>query len=250
MRRGFLVNVQWGVFITLTFLSALFFSWLALAQANFFYPFWHDTIGIDQTIATYGPQNRYRDHFELTSKEERERLFAGIVDAIHEQGEGLAGLTYHAPDGHPIARLLTPPEIVHLRDVARLVSLMQPVGWGAFIGWLFMLWALMTQGSVMPGVKTLLSIAAAALILIAGIVLLVGPVRVFHALHIWIFPPDHQWFFYYQDSLMSMMMQAPNLFGYIAVIWVLLSLVIAAAMLMPARRLINRRSRPVAATSA
>lgn len=38
---------------------------------------------------------------------------------------------------------------------------------------------------------------------------------VFYQLHIWLFPADHQWFFYYEDSLMSTMMQAPVLFAYI-----------------------------------
>jgi hypothetical protein len=32
-----------------------------------------------------------------------------------------------------------------------------------------------------------------------------------------VFPPGHAWFFYYEDSLMTTLMQAPHLFGFIAV---------------------------------
>jgi hypothetical protein len=52
----------------------------------------------------------------------------------------------------------------------------------------------------------------------------VGWVEVFYAAHRWIFPDDHQWFFFYQESLMSTMMQAPDLFLYIGISMAILAL--------------------------
>ncbi len=50
--------------------------------------------------------------------------------------------------------------------------------------------------------------------------LISGPEAVFYQFHIWLFPADHEWFFYWQDSLMSTLMKAPVLFGGIAVVLV------------------------------
>lgn len=65
---------------------------------------------------------------------------------------------------------------------------------------------------------TLVGLVAA----IGAVLLIVGPEKVFNQLHIWVFPDDHQWFFYYQDSLMSTMMFAPHLFGWIGLAWTIL----------------------------
>ncbi len=46
--------------------------------------------------------------------------------------------------------------------------------------------------------------------------MLIGPTKVFYWGHEVVFPENNQWFFYYEDSLMSTMMKAPALFGPIA----------------------------------
>jgi uncharacterized membrane protein len=74
--------------------------------------------------------------------------------------------------------------------------------------------------------------------------LTVGFREVFYAFHEAIFPPDHQWFFYYQDSLMSTMMKAPFLFGYIAAALVALALVYLWALFLLAVWATGRRSQP------
>ncbi|MFB0999964.1 MAG: hypothetical protein QMC13_06995, partial [Colwellia sp.] len=55
-------------------------------------------------------------------------------------------------------------------------------------------------------------------VIIPGIVLLLmfsifGFTEIFYYLHTVVFPDDHQWFFYYQESLMSSLMKAPDLFA-------------------------------------
>jgi hypothetical protein len=62
-------------------------------------------------------------------------------------------------------------------------------------------------------------------------------VPVFYALHDWIFPPDRPWFFYYQDSLLTTMMKAPDLFGAIAAEILAVALLLYTGILFAARRL-------------
>jgi hypothetical protein len=223
---------QWTLFALLIFLAALCLAWQSLAQVDFLYPVWYDTIGIEQTIATYGPRNRFRHQFEHTSRVERIRLFAAIVDAIHQRGAGLADLTYHEPDGRPITRLLTPPEIVHLQDVARLIARLSAVGMLAMLGWPLLLAVLWWQRVAMPPLSHLLLTVVGLLATVGVTILVLGPVRVFYALHTWIFPPGHQWFFYYEDSLMTLLMKAPEIFGYITLTLATLTLLLFLMLLL------------------
>jgi hypothetical protein len=227
---------QWILFLILAFLTALFMAWHLLARVNFLYPVWYEAIGIDKTIALYGPRNRYRDHFETTSKAEREQLFSAIVAAIHHRGKGLDTLAYSDPAGRSV-KLLRPPEIIHLQDVSRLVEVLLGIGRGALFGWLLLVGLLRLQGLDLPPVRTLILISLGLLGGMGGIILFLGPVNVFYALHTWIFPPGHPWFFYYEDSLLTMLMKAPVIFGYIALTLVAVSLIILSALLFSAKKL-------------
>jgi hypothetical protein len=219
--------------------ASVYLSWLALTQMNFLYPMWHDLIDIDQTIGTYAPQNRYKLGFEQTTKPERSRLFAAVVDAIHNHGKGLEGLSYHDPAGRPLGRLLRKPEIIHLRDVARLIDVMRPVGIGALITTVVLLVVIRRRRLVMPPISLLLLYLLLPLGAIAIGLLFIGPVKIFYWLHTLVFPPGHQWFFYYQDSLMSTMMKAPDLFGYIGLSWAALSLLLLIAFLTVVKRVLR-----------
>lgn len=236
MRRPLPALLLWTLFTLLAFLATLMLAWQLLAGVNFLYPVWYEVIGIDQTIATYGPRNPYRHQFENTSKAERARLFAAIVTAIHDQGKGLDTLSYHDPAGRVIDKLLTPPEITHLQDVARLVGMLRKIGWSAVLALPILLLPAVRWRLPMPSVGRLMAIAAGVLLAIAGLIVLIGPVKVFYRLHTWIFPAGHAWFFYYEESLMTMLMQAPILFGYIAPTLAVLSLLLFPALLWLLRR--------------
>jgi hypothetical protein len=216
-------SVLWVILLLAALPASLLVSWQLLASANFLYPFWYGVIGIDKTIAEYGPKNRYREHFELTTQAERSRLFAAIVAAIHEDGRGLETLTYHDASGHPVAPLLRPAEITHLRDVARLVDGLYRLGPGAILVWILALTWLWRLRLPPPPLGRYL----AGLGLLAGILMLaviaIGTKRVFYTAHTLIFPAGHQWFFYYEESLMTMLMKAPELFAVIAAEWLLLT---------------------------
>lgn len=203
-------------------LAALWLAWLLLAQTNFLYGIWYELLAIEQTIQQYAPQNRYRQNFELTTKTEQQRLLAAIVDAIHQQGQGLDTLRYHDPKGQVLDNLLTPAEIIHLQDVAALIDKLTILGCICLILWLSNI-GLQRQ----PVKLSQLLLSLLVLHLIAGVlILLIGPVTVFYQLHEWLFPAQHQWFFYYQDSLMTTMLKAPDIFAPITLIWLLLAIVI------------------------
>lgn len=224
--------IQWPLFLTLTFLAALFLAWQALVKVNFLYPAWYEVLHIDQVIATYGPQNRYRTGFETTTKTERIRLFAALVKAVHQQGQGLETLAYHEPGGHPIAPLLTTPEIIHLQDVSNLIDKLSLIGQIAILGLLLLIGLLLLQPYSKLPIKKLLLGTIVGLMVGTGIILLMGPVNVFYGLHELLFPKDHSWFFYYQDSLMTTLMKAPVIFGYIAVSLGILTLLILICIII------------------
>ena len=201
---------------TLLLLLSLAASWLLFAQVNFLYPVWYDTIGLGEAIQKYGPRNPVKPGFERTDKTEQTRIFAALVDSIHSSGEGLEELSYRDPDGRTIDTLLTEAEIIHLRDVSALVDAGKRVATVCLILSLVVGAAMIVSGIPPPTMRHL-GLGVLAIAALVGITLLVvGPVKLFYWLHTVIFPENHQWFFYYEESLMSMMMKAPALFGPIA----------------------------------
>ena len=205
-------------------LAGLWLAWWLLAQQSFLYPVWYDWLSIDAHIAQFGPQNRFRQGLEQTTEGERLRLFAAIVEAIHAGGAGLDRLHYRTADGVDRGPMLRAPEIQHLVDVARLVDLGRTAGWTSLAAWLalcaLLLWWRVPVPSARRQLLVLLGLCATATLL----VLAIGPKAVFYAIHEWIFPPGHPWFFYYQDSLMTTLMKAPDLFAGIAASWALLAI--------------------------
>lgn len=218
-------------------LATLWLAWRCLAAVDFLYPVMYDALAIDQHIARFGPQNRYKSGFESTSRAEHIRLFGAIVDAIHDSGRGLAALEYRDVRGRAVDHLLREPEVAHLQDVARLVDRITPAGWLAVAWSLIHLVLIRWQAWPVPSLGRLLaaSLAAAGIAVLA--VLAMGPREVFYRLHDLVFPPENPWFFYYQDSLMSTMMKAPDLFGAIAVELLLCALVLYTGVLFAARGL-------------
>lgn len=206
--------------------AAFFLSWLILAQANFAYGSLHDFLDIEQVSQIYGPQNNHRNDFELTDKKEKVRLFAAINTSIHQQGEGLADIQYHHPDGKVIDSFLHQAEIVHLQDVANLIEVLKSLAIIVSLVWLLSLPVFRIMHIAMPSLKQQLIYIGSVMSAVALLIVVMGPVKIFYALHEWVFPVGHQWFFYYQDSLMSTLMKAPDLFGAIALLLTVLALLI------------------------
>lgn len=219
-----------GGFCISAILFSLSLAWLVLKPIDFLYPVWHDYAGIGEGIDRYAPQNKYKPGFAATSAEERYQLFADINRAIHSSGDGLAEIYYQTATSGGPQQLLRQPEQVHLQDVANLVDFMRWVviiNAVLFVTLLVLILKLPMRLLVWRGqLVGMLGFSGGLVCLL----LVFSPKTVFNQLHIWIFPENHQWFFYYQESLMSTMMVAPNLFGWIALALGLLACVIYVAL--------------------
>jgi len=238
-----LINrMRWPALLASAFLCALFISWQILGAVDFLYPVWHKVLHIDETVRIYGPQNHNRHGFEATTSEEHARLFAAIVRAVENGGSNLEALQYRDASGKPIDRLLTAPEIVHLRDVARLVRAFTISGWTSLLVFIVLTASLRMRPAPKPAMKRSLAYIGAIILLIVVIVSAIGPKDVFYKMHTLIFPTGHQWFFYYQESLMTTLMKAPDLFAAIAVEWLLLTMIVLALLLALPARLVPARS--------
>lgn len=218
---GFCLSISWLI-------AAFWLAWQALVPVNFAYPLAYDTLHIQQHIDHYGPENRYKHGFSHTTPKERQRLFAAIVQAIQHHGDGLRRITYSTPDGIKDT-LLREPEVVHLQDVANLIDLFDVAAWISLgitaVALAFLAWRRLPP----PGLKQIVLGLGGLLLASGAILLIMGPTRTFYWLHTHIFPANHEWFFYYQDSLMTTLMKAPDLFGFIAAIWVVLALILFGA---------------------
>lgn len=234
--------IAWAVIVGCTIWTSLFLAWQLLSSVNFAYGLIYDWADIDATIAQYGPQNRYKRGLETTSRAERERIFAAIVEGINDRGEGLSAIRYHGPDGRDLGAFLRPPEVVHLQDVANLLERLRTWSYVA-IGALALAaglvrwraWPRPSAKKVLLGVLVVgavLSLAVAAY----------GPTEAFYYWHTLVFPDNHQWFFYYQESLMTTLMRAPVIFGYMALLLVGCAVCVLVALgwtlgrLLPCRR--------------
>ena len=218
-----------GTFALTSCFLAFGLSWLVLYQIDFSYGRWHDVGGIGDAIEKFGPQNYYRSGFADTTKEQREQLFQQISYSVHHDGEGLESIVYKVP-GHPTQTLLTEDEVIHLNDVAHLVNKVEWMLVISAIIWLVVMFyyykARLKPPSVLYQCMALLILMALFVVML----IIVGPTKAFSQMHEWVFPPGNPWFFYYQQSLMSTMMWAPVLFGWIAAQWAVFTLVFFACI--------------------
>lgn len=224
LKKTYLLTFLQSLWVVLLLLISLWSSWYLLAQQNFLYKFWYDNINIKEHIEKYAPQNKYRSNFEKTTKEERVEAFSKICVAIQNDGNGLKDITYL--NGNKKAPLLHKAEIIHLQDVANLVTYLENLFKYVLVIWLVISIIILYQKQLFPSLKK----ASVILLILSSISILIllvfGIKEVFYQLHIWVFPENHQWFFYYQESLMATLMKAPDLFGYIALILVVFSFLI------------------------
>lgn len=208
--------------------SALWLGWHLLAQVNFAYPLAYRLLHIDRHVAEFGPQNRYKKDFAMTTAREQKRLFGAIVDAIQNGGTGLRDIRYVTSSGNT-QTLLREAEAIHLQDVANLIGLLNRVS-QICLGGLALALGLMLWRRIPPPTATQMAAGLGVVVLVIALILLaVGPTDVFYWLHTKIFPDEHEWFFYYQDSLMTTLMKAPDLFGFVAALWGLLTLALFMA---------------------
>jgi hypothetical protein len=220
--RNFLL---WPVLLLGHLLAVSLLAWHLLAQVNFAYPLGYKVLDVEQHIRHFGPLNRYKKEFEQTTKAEHLDLFAQITRAVQNHGEGLADIRYRLSNG-TTTPLMREAEVIHLQDVANLIDVLYWAGLIGGLAWLCLLAYAYRQRVPFPALKKILLGFVSGLVLITLTILLIGPKAVFYWLHEQIFPDEHEWFFFYQDSLMTTLMKAPDLFGFIAVILVVVIMVL------------------------
>lgn len=206
-------HFSWFIVLVALLIGCLGMSWMLQASLDYSYAFWYPILDIGGHIDRYGPQNHYIQGLELLSAAEHVRLFAEISRAVHDHGDGLTTIAFEI-QGKPQA-LLREPEVLHLQDVAKLIDVVRWLVQGAVVLGVGGLYWLLPGGrpQLRWQVRLMVFLAAG----IALVCILVGPKKLFYLFHVWVFPPGHPWFFYYQDSLMSTLMKAPDLFAGIAV---------------------------------
>ena len=221
------VNIKTLILTTVYTLAsvvvALMISWQLLKQINFSYGFWHDNAKIGWAIDKYGPQNYYKLGFGQTTREQRIDLFRQINEAVHSGGKGLAEIRYEVYP-YPKQRLLRTAEVIHLQDVANFIDKCMVAGWIGIILWFVLLLYYYLNKTSPPKIRKQLLALIGVVLFSTVLIFILGPTEVFTVFHEVVFPQGN-WFFYYQASLMSTMMWAPRLFGWIAIEWVIFTIV-------------------------
>lgn len=240
-------QLLWCFFALSLVIFTLGISWQANKAANFLYGFWYQTLQIGSVVSQNVPKNTQgKSDFPINDFSLHKNMFNDIVQAIHQQGNGLADI--HYPNSQAIVqKLLTKSEVQHLQDVANLLdnvitfwwfNLIVLLGLLAFYGRKKKPLTMATSEAKanrlsantiheMPTGKQKLISVASFIFLVITVLGIWGFTSVFYYLHTVFFPADHQWFFYYQDSLMATIMKAPDIFAAIAGQLILVALIIA-----------------------
>jgi hypothetical protein len=241
-KKHLFIPFLWLLYALACLWLALFFALKASQAMDYGYGYFYDVLDIDVHIQKYAPQHPYKRGFEQLPKEQHVLAFVQIADSVHGGGLGLKDIEYRVP-GKRATRLLDKAEITHLQDVASLLNTVHWLSLGFLIIWCLSAWAVARYQ--LPSLRMRALAISCLISLMATVLLVFGPKAVFYQMHIWIFPPQNQWFFYWNDSLMSTLMKAPDLFGAIAVLMVTLSLPLLFILYMLGLKLmrnVNKRT--------
>lgn len=246
--RYFIRYLFWPLFFISHLLITLLLSWHLWAQFNFAYPLDYKLLNIEAQIQEFAPHNRFKQEFEYTTPQEHWDLFAQIVTAIQNHGKGLADISYKLPNGTSIP-FMHEAEVIHLQDVANLIDTLYITGIIAGILWLLLLFIAYKNKLSFPPLKKILISCGAAIAVITITILSLGATKVFYWLHTKIFPEGHQWFFYYEDSLMTTLMKAPDIFGLIAVLLVGLAIIFWGGSIWGVNKVLLKNHKQAAANT-
>jgi len=206
-------------------IGCVWLSWQFAAASNYHYARWYAWLDIAEHVAQYAPQIPGKRDYPVADSQVHLEHFEQIARAVHNSGEGLTEIRYFA-DQNP-KPLLSQAEVIHLQDVANLIDFLTPLA-----AWLLpaavLALLLCRLGRRRATIGGTAGYSLATLLLIAAAIAICGAEAVFYQLHEWVFPAGHQWFFYYQESLMSTLMKAPVLFAGIAADITLIALLLLA----------------------
>ncbi|NRD74837.1 DUF1461 domain-containing protein [Shewanella sp. VB17] len=228
------VSCYWFIVSICVFIAVVWAAWHVMKSQDFHYASLYDWIEIEQHIDVFGPQNKHFLGLEQLGKTEHVRLFSDIVSAIHHHGVGLTELSFNT--SYHTQPLLTKAEVIHLQDVANLIDTLNNASFFCIVVLLVLVLLPVVRGLMFHQPLTfpmfnkhiLFTVYSAAIGASLVCVFVIGPTRVFYWFHEVVFPDNHQWFFYYQDSLMTTLMKAPDLFAAMTIGLCIYSIFIAA----------------------
>jgi hypothetical protein len=234
--------IFWPMFFTAQLIASSLLAWHLLAQIDFAYPTGYKLLDLKQHIAEFAPQNRFKQGFEKTTPEQHWQLFSRITTAVQHHGTGLSNIRYTLPNGTTVP-LMHEAEIIHLQDVSRLIDTFYTTGILCALLYVFLLLLAKNKALTFPQPKKILLGFFSGIFLLCTIILLAGATQVFYWFHTKIFPDGHQWFFYYEDSLMTTLMKAPDIFAFIALLLAIAIIVILSLSTGCSRALLCRPSK-------
>ena len=232
----------WPLIFVGQLLATSLLAWHLLAQVNFAYPTGYKLLGLDTHIAEFAPRNRYIHGFEFTRAKDHWELFAQITHAVQNHGDGLADIHFTLPNDTKIP-LMHNAEIIHLQDVSNLIDQFYLAGIAGFFIWILFLAIAYRKKLVFPSLRNIVLGFCGGIFVISAIVLSLGATKVFYWLHTKVFPEGHQWFFYYEDSLMTTLMKAPDIFAFIAMLLLVVLMVIWGLSTFGMARLLKQNQR-------
>ena len=210
-------SLIWGIYSIVSLLLCIWLAWHVFAQMNFLYPTWYKVLNINQTVQQTIPRHIYKKEFIDTDPFEHQRLFGEIVAAVQNNGKGLEEIVFYDVNGRPLGKLLTKNEVIHLQDVSNLISNLNWICLVLLVACIMLLAVITFYRLAMPSLNKII-IGIALFIVFTGLTIVIyGPKKFFYWLHTIVFPENHQWFFYYEESLMSTLMKAPELFAPISI---------------------------------
>lgn len=220
-----IITLAWLSFCLSLLMFSFGLSWQVNKSVNFTYPLWYEVLDINSHINKYAPQNKYKkQNFVNTDETQHFDLFEQVVIAINNQGENLENIEYFTANKQ--TKLFTQSEVIHLQDVSNLVDTLRLV-WLVNLLPLILLSLLYIQKKLyMPSSKLKVKALFASVVVVMSSFAIFGFKKIFYYLHTAVFPDNHQWFFYYQESLMSTFMKAPDLFAAIGINLLLIAIVI------------------------
>jgi hypothetical protein len=220
------IIIKSSILAIAVFFICLVLSWHFLSKANFFFDTLYDMHQIESHIAEFAPQNRQnRINFELTSKNERIRIVGKILRTVNSKGVGLETIKYFNTDGVPVNLFLTLAEVEHLKDVSVLVHLMNSIAFILIIIFIIIFSLAWRYKTTTPSLLMLTCSMVGFVIITTGCIIFIGPQIVFNELHEWVFADKSEWHFYYQDSLMTTLLKAPDTFATMAILMTAIALI-------------------------
>lgn len=225
-----LINV---LFFFASFIVAVNLAWHCSSAMNFNYSSLHSLLDIDEHVKKYAKRNYEPDkrRFAEASIQQQKDIFSQIVSAINHQGKGLESIQFSVSEHNKSQAFLTDSEVLHLQDVARLVSVFNYLALVAFFIAVVCFYGLRKWSLALHSLKEISLSLVMGLTVLTAIVLAYGAKEVFYALHELIFTTN-QWFFYYEESLMTTLMKAPDVFAPITVILLLWALLFYGMLLL------------------